>query len=175
MKINYQEQDAASPPLLARYKSKTPETYQECVNTWCWECKFNENLNNNPCKTMLKFEKILLNNTPVLFGLEAQGHIPTVEHMLNKDCSWDEIGKEINWIGDAVKEDYKEYLSRKSKTGTKILTELQIHDKIVELENENDEMLIEMRTCNKEDHELYEISIRKNGYIKQGLLIALGN
>ena len=54
-----------------------------------------------------------------------------------------------------------------------MLTELQIHDKIVGLENENDEMLIEMRTCNREDYKLYEISIRKNGYVKQGLLIAL--
>lgn len=57
--------------------------------------------------------------TKILFGLEAQGHIPTIEHMLNKDCSWDEIGKEINWIGDTVKEHYKEYLSRKIKTETK--------------------------------------------------------
>lgn len=81
----------------------------------------------------------------------------------------------LHAVEDALMLQAIKRLNKKIQAETKILTELQIHDKIVALENENDEMLIEMRTCHREDHELYEISIRKNIYLKQGLLIALGN
>ena len=58
-------------------------------------------------------KKLFPPNTKILFGLKAQGHIPTIEHMLNKNCSWDEIGKEINWIGSTAKKHYQEYLDIK--------------------------------------------------------------
>ena len=81
----------------------------------------------------------------------------------------------LHAVEDALMLQAIKRLNKKIQVETKTLTELQIHDKIVGLENKNDEMLIEMRTCNRADHELYEISIRKNIYLKQGLLIVLGN
>ena len=80
----------------------------------------------------------------------------------------------LHAVEDAVMLQAIKRLNKKIRVEAKILTELQIHDKIVALENENDKMLIEMRTCKREDNELYEICIRKNMYLKQGLLIALG-
>ena len=55
-----------------------------------------------------------------------------------------------------------------------MLTELQIHDKIVELENEIDQILINKNSCNVEDYELHEQLIRRKNNIKLGLLVALG-
>ena len=39
----------------------------------------------------------LLGSRPVLFGLRAQGHLPTVERMLAEGATWGEIGREIGW------------------------------------------------------------------------------
>jgi len=50
---------------------------------------------------------------PILFGLEAQGHIPTIEKMLSEGKSWEEIGKTIGWCHDTAKEHYERYLSCK--------------------------------------------------------------
>jgi hypothetical protein len=36
-------------------------------------------------------------------GLEAQGHIPTVEAMLAQGRSWEAIGKAIGWHGPTAK------------------------------------------------------------------------
>jgi len=44
----------------------------------------------------------------IKFGLKAQGHIPTIEKMLKKGKSWDEIGKKINWCPKTAKEWYQE-------------------------------------------------------------------
>lgn len=46
-------------------------------------------------------------------GLEAQGHIPTVERMLAEGKTWDEIAKAVRWSdGATVKEWYLLYLTR---------------------------------------------------------------
>lgn len=50
----------------------------------------------------------LLGDAPIVFGLRAQGHIPTVERMLAEGATWDEIGKEIGWYGPAVQQFYEE-------------------------------------------------------------------
>jgi hypothetical protein len=36
-------------------------------------------------------------SAPVLFGLEAQGHMPTIATMLSNGHTWDQIAKEIGW------------------------------------------------------------------------------
>ena len=64
----------------------------------------------------------------VLFGLEAQGHIPLIEKKLktwwprvfepNQFKIFDEIAKEIGWIGQAVCDGYIRYLQRKVKNST---------------------------------------------------------
>lgn len=38
-----------------------------------------------------------LKNAAVEFGLEAQGHIPTILRMLQEGCTWDAIAKSVNW------------------------------------------------------------------------------
>jgi hypothetical protein len=51
-------------------------------------------------------------NQPVLFGLQAQGHIPTVESMLKQEKSWEEIGKKINWCPETAKKHYQYYVEK---------------------------------------------------------------
>lgn len=48
----------------------------------------------------------------VLFGLEAQGHIPTIEAMLAEQANWQEIGRRIGWDGATARAYYKRYLAR---------------------------------------------------------------
>jgi hypothetical protein len=49
-------------------------------------------------------------NTPVVIGLEAQGHIPTVERMLADGESWEAIGEAIGWHGPTAAEWYRYHL-----------------------------------------------------------------
>lgn len=51
----------------------------------------------------------------VKFGLEQQGHISTIEEMLDRHCSWGEINKAIGWAGDAASKSYIRYLRRRVK------------------------------------------------------------
>ncbi len=45
--------------------------------------------------------------TPVVFGLRAQGHLPTIERMLADGASWQAIGKTIGWCPDTAREWYE--------------------------------------------------------------------
>lgn len=38
-----------------------------------------------------------IGDAKVVFGLEAQGHLPTIQRMLDEGSSWDAIGRAINW------------------------------------------------------------------------------
>lgn len=51
--------------------------------------------------------------TKIAFGLEAQGHIQTVEAALAEGADWQEIGQRINWDGETAKSYYERYLARK--------------------------------------------------------------
>lgn len=51
-------------------------------------------------------------NVPFLFGLEAQGHIPTIERMLGEGKDWDAIGKAIGWCPKTAKEHYARRMRR---------------------------------------------------------------
>ena len=52
----------------------------------------------------------ILMNTRVLFGLKAQGHLPTIERMLENGATWEEIGKKIGWCPETAKEDYERHI-----------------------------------------------------------------
>ncbi len=54
-------------------------------------------------------------NVKVVFGLEAQGHIPTIEAALAEGADWQEIGRRINWDGETAKDYYERYLARSGK------------------------------------------------------------
>jgi len=54
-----------------------------------------------------------------------------------------------------------------------MLTELQIHDEIIKIENEIDELLIEYKTSDPSDYAAYDISLAKRRNMKKGLIIAL--
>lgn len=43
----------------------------------------------------------------VTFGLQAQGHIPTVERMLAEGATWDRIGDAIGWHPVTAREHYE--------------------------------------------------------------------
>ena len=49
---------------------------------------------------------LMAGKIPVCIGLRAQGHLPTVEKMLREGATWEEIGKQIKWDADTVKEWY---------------------------------------------------------------------
>jgi len=53
----------------------------------------------------VKIEDELL-NAPVVFGLRAQGHIPTIKKMLSEGQSWDAIAAKIGWCRDVLKQHY---------------------------------------------------------------------
>jgi hypothetical protein len=53
-----------------------------------------------------------LSDAPFAFGLEAQGHIPTVETMLDGGSDWKSIGKAIGWDGDTAAQYYHRHLTR---------------------------------------------------------------
>jgi hypothetical protein len=82
------------------------------------------------------FEGLEKSGLKVVFGLEAQGHIPTIESELkrwNEDFEndypehkgknimtynkhvWDSIGKKIGWCPFSAALSYFEYLNEKSK------------------------------------------------------------
>jgi hypothetical protein len=58
-----------------------------------------------------------LDDAPVriLFGLEAQGHIPTVEAALKEGADWNEIGRRIMWDGETARVYYERYLARAAR------------------------------------------------------------
>lgn len=60
---------------------------------------------------MAELERLL--DVPIVFGLVAQGHIPTVERMLAEGKTWDEIGAEIGWLPETSREHYERYRERK--------------------------------------------------------------
>ena len=53
-------------------------------------------------------------NARILFGLEAQGHIPVVENMLAGKADWQEIGRAIGWDGETARTYYERYQARKT-------------------------------------------------------------
>ena len=59
----------------------------------------------------------ILMNTRVLFGLKAQGHLPTIEKMLKDGATWKEIGKKIGWCPETGKKDYERHVKYVQKRG----------------------------------------------------------
>lgn len=55
-------------------------------------------------------------DAPIVFGLEAQGHIPAVEAALSEGADWQEIGRRIGWDGETAKTYYERHLARKATT-----------------------------------------------------------
>lgn len=50
----------------------------------------------------------------IKFGLEQQGHIPTIERMLSENRTWDEIGRAIGWHPATALDWYLRYKQRQS-------------------------------------------------------------
>jgi hypothetical protein len=46
----------------------------------------------------------------VAFGLRNQGHIPTIEKMLEEGKTWEEIGRAIRWDPFTAQQHYTWYL-----------------------------------------------------------------
>lgn len=42
-----------------------------------------------------ELERLL--DVPIVFGLKAQGHLPTIERMLSERKTWREIAEAIGW------------------------------------------------------------------------------
>jgi hypothetical protein len=51
-------------------------------------------------------------NVRIVFGLEAQGHIPTIEASIKEGADWAEIGRRISWDGETARAYYQRYLVR---------------------------------------------------------------
>ena len=48
----------------------------------------------------------------IQFGLEAQGHIPTIEALLADGADWEAIGKAIGWHGPTARQYWERHLAR---------------------------------------------------------------
>lgn len=55
-------------------------------------------------------------NVPFVFGLKAQGHVPTIEAMLSEGKTWDEIGKKIGWCPKTAQKHWGWYLEGQKQT-----------------------------------------------------------
>lgn len=66
---------------------------------------------------MSELEKLL--DVPIVFGLVAQGHIPTIEKMLAGGATWEEIGNKIGWCHKTAKEHYDRYLQKQGDANAK--------------------------------------------------------
>lgn len=64
-------------------------------------------------KTSELMEELM--NAPVLMGLQAQGHIPTIEAMLYSGCTWKQVGDRIGWCHKTAEQHYGWYLESKAK------------------------------------------------------------
>jgi hypothetical protein len=53
--------------------------------------------------------KYISENSQLLIGLVTQGHIPTVELMLEGGAMWQDIGRAINWDPATAAEHYANY------------------------------------------------------------------
>ncbi|WP_244828889.1 hypothetical protein [Caballeronia sp. TF1N1] len=53
--------------------------------------------------------KYLSENSQVRIGLVTQGHISTIECMLEGGAAWPDIGRAINWDPAAAAQDYAIY------------------------------------------------------------------
>lgn len=51
-----------------------------------------------------------IENQPILFGLEKQGHIPTIQKMLESKKTWTEIGDAIGWDSATARWHYEIYI-----------------------------------------------------------------
>ena len=60
-------------------------------------------------------------NMKIAFGLEAQGHIPTIDKMLDGTNDWDTIAKEIGWVTETAMRCYILYLREQIKSLTSAL------------------------------------------------------
>jgi len=62
-------------------------------------------------------DKMEEKNLKIAFGLEQQGHIPTIERILEEcgcnEYAWQKIGKEINWCPKTASYYYIKYLRNK--------------------------------------------------------------
>lgn len=57
--------------------------------------------------------EIDIGNPVIVFGLAAQGHIPTIEKMLSDGSHWSEIGKTIGWDACTARDYYERYCCSK--------------------------------------------------------------
>lgn len=62
-------------------------------------------------------------NAPILFGLSAQGHIPTIERELSERGdsleTWARIGELIRWTPEAAESHYRALLKERGMAATK--------------------------------------------------------
>lgn len=54
-------------------------------------------------------------NARISFGLQAQGHVPTIERMLSDGASWEQVGAAIGWHPATVKEHWERLQQLKIK------------------------------------------------------------
>lgn len=75
--------------------------------------------------------KELLDNAPICFGLEAQGHIPTIRAMLASRKTWTEIGDVIGWYPETAHTHYDRWLERMLRETTDLLKNFMVMAKCV--------------------------------------------
>lgn len=65
-----------------------------------------------------------LNDAPIVFGLEKQGHLPVIKDMLERGATWREIGNKIGWCPATAREHYERYCWEKGTWQSEVLPTL---------------------------------------------------
>ena len=116
-------------------------------------------------------DKLEKRNVKIQFGLEQQGHIATIERLLQEygagQLGWYKIGKEIGWCKDTACRHYLQYLLKKNR----ILKEPQNTQSLYEMAQEAAKArIIEMATDIIRSHPLVYKEFRMHEGNKRFLL-----
>lgn len=98
-----------------------------------------------------------IGNKKVVFGLVAQGHIPTIEKMLAEgNNNWYAIGRAIGWDGQTAERHYRNYLLyRMTKYIYRLVNKLNYN--INDVSSLNERQLLQM--VHSLDPRTYEVAI----------------
>jgi hypothetical protein len=65
------------------------------------------------CLSLIEIPEEIL-KAPIKFGLEAQGHIPTITWMLSEGATWDTISAKIGWDRTTARTHYEKLVGEES-------------------------------------------------------------
>jgi hypothetical protein len=69
-------------------------------------------------------------NAQVVYGLQGQGHIPTIEKLLADGKNWEEIAQVIGWCPITAREHYEKFLNKDDEISSLLARAVEMLRKI---------------------------------------------